>query len=164
MTKQLKAREAQFRAVYGQLKGKVYAICYSVTKNKALAEEASQESWASIWRNWDQCQDHSAVAYWIHTIARNQAIKKLKAESKHPLGGEEAERIESTDTPQDWEVARRRLNTANRILAAMPRALSQVYLLRQGQGLSYDEIAARVGVPVGTVRSRLHRARARLGL
>lgn len=164
MTIELKQRREQFRQVYGRLQGKVYSICYSVTKNKALAQDATQDTWASVWEKWGQCRDIDTVAYWIQAIARNKSINALHKERKHPLGAIEPCDLVEPETPDNLEAARRRLNTTNRALAAMPRTHSQAYLLRSVRGLSYDEIASLVGVPVNTIRTRIYRARQKLGL
>jgi len=140
----------------------LYGIAFSLSGNAADAEDLVQETFAATLKS--QYRGEAAVRTWLVQILVRQA-GMLRRRRKHPAV---AGRIELSDqvpagTKQSSAVAgtEARLDLAS-MLATLSPEHRQVIVLREVEGLSYEEIATTLGVPRGTVESRLHRARAEL--
>jgi len=137
--------------------------------------------------DWSECQDvaqdtfiraYRAIAgfrgdaqfsTWLHRIAVNTAKNHLAAHNRRPptddieIGDAEqfdsGTRLRDTDTPERQLMRQELENSVMRAVAALPEELRSAITLREVDGLSYDEIAQKMGCPIGTVRSRIFRAR-----
>ena len=142
----------------------------------SLAEDVFQTTFLQVHLKLDLYQDGRPVRPWLYTIATNQAIDALRKAGRHqPVsldaqargpqeqGGTYASLIEGRDMDplEHLEVAERR-QWVRETLESLPEHLRCVVILAYYQGLKYREIAEVVRVPVGTVKSRLHAALARL--
>jgi RNA polymerase sigma-70 factor (ECF subfamily) len=146
---------------YGRL---IYAVAYRVLGNAALAEEATQQTLLNAWRAADRLDENRDMAPWLATIARRVAIDVQRSER-----GRQADPLESVPPadpalatqPQSvealhgvWEV--------RRALDELPPDEEQVIRLQHFEELTHTEIAERLQVPAGTVKSRSFRAHKRL--
>jgi len=141
----------------------LYRIALRLTKNAADAEDLTQETYARALRASDRFRLGTNLKAWLSTILRNVARNRRRdlARAIVVIDGPAVERCaESTgDTPEARllrDVTRRDLQAA---VEALPRALGRTVWLRDAEELSYAEIARRLDVPIGTVMSRLFRAR-----
>lgn len=126
----------------------------------ATAEELAQETLATVWRKAAMYSaDKGSVSTWIFTIARNLRIDRLRREMtwvELPPGRDE---LPSSDPqPDETLVALEREQRVKAALAALPADQSQVVQLSYVEGLSHSEIAERLGLPLGTVKSRMRLA------
>jgi RNA polymerase sigma-70 factor (ECF subfamily) len=156
---QLGDRDA-FRALYERYADVVYAFVRRMLGDDASAEDALQDTFVRVARSLGsfRVDGTAALSTWILAIARRAALTPRRpppATSLTALACEPG----VTPAPVELPALRRRLEAAVAALSPEQRA---VFVLRELSQLSYDEIAAAVGVDVGTVRSRLHRARATL--
>ncbi|MDB4970591.1 MAG: polymerase sigma factor RpoE [Myxococcales bacterium] len=145
-----------FRALYERYADVVYAFVRRMLFDDATAEDALQDTFVRIARSLASFDPRgpAALSTWILTIARRAALTPRRPP---PTVG-----LETTSTlppPVELSTMRRRLEDA---LAALSPEQRAVFVLRECAQLSYDEIAIAVEADVGTVRSRLHRARAAL--
>ncbi len=137
--------------------------------------------------DWSECQDVAKDAFmrayralpnfrgdaqfytWLHRIAVNTAKNHLVAQNRRPPGADidvddaeqfdSAIRLRDNDTPER-ELMRQQVEQAVlRVVEGLPEELREAISLRESEGLSYEEIASRMGCPIGTVRSRIFRAR-----
>ena len=152
---QLGDREA-FAALYERYADVVYAFVRRMLGDDAAAEDALQDTFLRVARSLPSFDAHgpAALSTWILTIARRAVLTPRRPPPAAPLGEPEV-----APHPVELGAVRRRLERAIGALSPEQRA---VFVLRELSQLSYDEIAVAVGVDVGTVRSRLHRARAAL--
>ena len=138
---------------YGDL---LYALVLRIVGRAADAEDVLQEAWIQVWKNAARYDpSRGPVAAWLVTVARSRAIDRLRS-----LGSRaRAETAAGVDPPPAGEDAsagaqqrqiRDRVVTA---LAALPDQSRQVLELAYFEGLSQSEIAARLGLPLGTVKS-----------
>jgi RNA polymerase sigma factor (sigma-70 family) len=111
------------------------------------AEDATQDTLLIVFRNLRGLRRPEALTSWVATIARREALRHSRARQDEPLP-DELPAFQQSD-PLELQDA----------LAALPAAHREVLLLRDLTGLSEDETAVLLGVPRGTVKSRLHRAR-----
>ena len=147
---------------------RVIGVAMAVVHNQEDALELAQETFVRAFENVSKFESRSSFSTWLYRIAANTAIDFRRREGRHPTTrGEEAEteiqRLpsglgDSFKEAQRNEL-RQRLNDALEELTPEHRA---AILLREVEGLSYDEISEVMQCPRGTVMSRLHYARNRL--
>ena len=132
-------------------------------------QDVAQEVFMRAYRALGNFRGDAQFSTWLHRIAVNTAKNHLVAQNRRPPTGDidimDAEqfdhgfRLRDTDTPEH-ELLRQEIETT--VMAAvnrLPPELREAITLREVEGLSYDEIAERMGCPIGTVRSRIFRAR-----
>jgi RNA polymerase sigma-70 factor, ECF subfamily len=138
---------------YGQ---PVLSLCYASSLDRHVAEELAQDVFLAAWRGLPRFRGGSSFATWLFAIARNACVDRARRRSARPRTTplEAYHQLEAPPAPAGD--ARLALEAA----ADLSPPLREALLLREVQGLSYDEIAELQDVPVGTVRSRLSAARA----
>ena len=146
--------------------------------NEADVEEVAQIAMTRAWLGLKQFRGGAAFATWLHRVAHNAAMNFLKERNADPLGARQESRHDEKDggldaafsilsdpsTPHSILEAKERSEAFVDALASMPPEMRACIELYYAEGLSYTEIAVRLDTPIGTVRSRLHRARVLLGL
>jgi RNA polymerase sigma-70 factor (ECF subfamily) len=152
------------RAVYRSYGGLVYAVTYRVLGDRVLAEEATQQTFLKAWRAADSLDESRELGPWLATIARRVAIDLYRSEthrSADPLDSvAEADpalvsRPRSAEAIYDvWEV--------RRAVGELPPEEREIVRLQHFEGLSQTQIAERLKLSVGTVKSRSFRAHKRL--
>lgn len=148
-----------------------YSLARWIAGNRADAEDIVQEASLRAFRAIAHCHERSARA-WLLTIVRNAAYTWLRRNRPAALVGvadiEAVERAQATpsdpqsETPETSLIAQADAAQLEAAIANLPTAFRETLVLRDLQGLDYREIAEVTGVPIGTVMSRLARARARL--
>jgi RNA polymerase sigma-70 factor (ECF subfamily) len=140
-----------------------------LTSGRGDAEDLAQEVFVRAWRSLRSFRGDSTFRTWLHRVAinvvrtsqaRQGRIRRMFTSRDSAGGGRPARDPESGDEPVDATLARRQL--IDRALAALPDDLRVAVTLRDLQGLDYREIAAALDVPIGTVESRIFRARQKL--
>jgi RNA polymerase sigma-70 factor (ECF subfamily) len=127
----------------------------------ATAEELAQETLLAVWRKAAQyCAAKGTPATWMFSIARNLRIDRLRREvCWQELSDDVAEGTASEDaSPDDAASGRQRQVRVQAVLTALPEDQRQVVALAFIEGLSHNDIAARLSLPLGTVKSRLRLA------
>jgi RNA polymerase sigma-70 factor, ECF subfamily len=165
-----------FHALVDRYAQSMFALAHSLVGNAADAEDVVQEMFAGAYRGIGRFEERASVKTWLTRILVNQANRLRRDRSNKrmmsldaPAAGAGSD-AEPGDTFDAGDAATRPSTTAGvdaRLdLAEMLRTLSpdhrQVIVLREMEQMSYDEIAEVLGVPIGTVESRLYRARAEL--
>lgn len=163
-----------FSALVRRYQDRVYGLCLRWLGDGAGAEDTAQEVFVALYRSLDRFRGESSLSTWIFRITVNHCknrkmSRERRAWGRHvPLDGaqwdEGPERQVAADGP--WADAGAEQSHAEALVRQGLEALSeehrQVIVLRDIQDLDYDEIAAILDLPRGTVKSRLHRARAEL--
>ena len=132
-------------------------------------QDVAQETFLRAYRALGNFRGDAQFYTWLHRIAVNTAKNYLVAQNRRPptddIDAGDAEqfdtgiRLRNNDTPEH-ELLRQEIElTVMRVVESLPEELRSAISLREVDGLSYDEIAARMGCPIGTVRSRIFRAR-----
>ncbi len=165
-------REA-FESLVVRYSSKVFGLCFSLLGNHADAEDASQEAFLKAFRAIATYRDQASFSTWLYRITRNACIDLVRQRSRRPTVSIDAEIEEEDgavgiqvvdDAPLQDETAASNWS-AEKVRAAigtLPEGFRTVILLRDIEGLSYQEVARVLGVREGTVKSRLARARAAL--
>jgi RNA polymerase sigma-70 factor (ECF subfamily) len=144
----------------------LYGTAVRLTRDKTDAEDLVQEAIMRAWAFWDRFQSGTNGRAWIHRILMNTFINgyRRRKRERDVLG---QVRLQISKKPQWTHDNERRAreglsDEVEAALAALPEDFRSVVLLVDGNGLSYKEAAEALDCPIGTVMSRLHRARKRL--
>ena len=124
------------------------------------AEDLAQETLLTVWRKAQLYSDEKGSATtWIFTIARNLRIDRLRREvSWQPLPENRDEEASDGPSPEEEVTERERRDKVRAVLATLPPDQSEVVTLSYVDGLSHSEIAERLRLPLGTVKSRMRLA------
>lgn len=158
---------AAFEDVYRRTSAKLFGVCLRILPERQEAEEALQEAYISVWRRADTFDAaHGTAMTWLMTIARNRAVDRLRRGGKIATAPIEAAEDVADPTPAATDLVARsqdeqRLHHCLGMLPAGEAGFVRTAFL---EGSSYSELAARSGVPLGTVKSRMRRALAKLRL
>lgn len=133
------------------------------------AQDVTQEAFLKAYRALGNFRGDSAFYTWIYRIAINTAKNYLVAQNRRPPGSDidaqEAEQfmesasLRENATPERMALTEEIQATVNRAIEELPEDLQTAIILREIEGLSYEDIASTMECPVGTVRSRIFRAR-----
>jgi RNA polymerase sigma-70 factor (ECF subfamily) len=141
-----------------------------LVRDPAEVEDVTQEAFIKAYRALPGFRGDSAFYTWLYRIGINTAKNYLvalgrRAPTSTSFDNEEAESFEDADalrdssTPESELIGKEIGNTVNRAMEALPEDLRAAITLREIEGLSYEEIATVMNCPIGTVRSRIFRAR-----
>ena len=157
-----------FEEVYARYAGMVYSLALRLAGDPDEAADLTQEVFLRIYRHLGTFRGRSSLKTWVYQVGLNQCRSRLGRvrPDTQPLAEEGAEGVRPLPDPgRDPESEALAADTGRRVgeaLAALPLAFREAVVLRDLEGLGYEEIAALVGVPVGTVRSRIARGREQL--
>lgn len=143
----------------------VYRLALRMCGGRAEdAQEVAQEAFLAAWRGLPRFRGQCRFSSWLYKLTANAAVDRLRREKRRPAAVplEDAGEPADPHTPQE-ELERRELQRAvQQALDRLTPEHREVLLLRQMQGLSYQEIGAALGLEEGTVKSRLSRAKRQL--
>ena len=151
---------------------KVGRLVRRLVSNSDEADDVVQDAFIKAYRALPQFRGDSAFYTWLYRIAVNTAKNHLVSRGKRPIslseltsneGDEESFEVPvvtiDNNTPEAELMSRQIAETVNRAVSALPEELQTALSLREIDGLSYEEIAEAMNCPIGTVRSRIFRAR-----
>jgi RNA polymerase sigma-70 factor (ECF subfamily) len=144
---------------------RVFGVALRMLGNRAEAEEVAQEAFVRAHRALGRFRGDAKLSTWLYAITSRLCLNRLASgERRMARQGEDALlRLSDVGPRPDAALERRELETAlGRAIAELPEDRRIVVVLRDLEGLSYEEIAEVLELTLGTVRSRLHRARAEL--
>lgn len=133
-------------------------FAFRYAKDRAEADDIAQDSMVRAWRKRNTLRNSEARNAWLATIVRNEALREFARRRPDPSDtlelahGSEDERVLATVERADLHAALARLNQRDR----------QLVRLRYDEDMTQEAIAHRLGIPLGTVKVRLHRVRAKL--
>ena len=148
--------------------GRIGSLVSRYVSDSAEVEDVTQEAFIKAFRALDKFRGDSAFYTWLYRIAANAAKNYLVARGRRPSSDATIEDAELFDqggalmeegTPEEVAMGEELARVVEEALASLPDELRAALTLREFEGLSYDDIAAVLECPVGTVRSRIFRAR-----
>ncbi len=156
--------EAGFEALWNRYRPLAYAVALGRTGNRDDAMEAAQKACIRVWQALPRFRRGEPFAPWLYRIVSNCAANLRRDERRHrgdvPL--EFVPNADSRPSALDELAGRDQLEHIWRAVQKLPRDQREVLVLYHFRGLKYHEIAEVAGIPIGTVMSRLHKARLRL--
>ncbi len=152
---------------------KIVNLVMRYVRDPELALDITQEAFIKAYRALPRFRGDSAFYTWMYRIAVNTAKNHLAAQRRRPMDVEldlqDPEqydlhaKLKETDTPEGVTLSNELQEIVERAIAALPEDLRTAIVLRELEGMSYEEIAQTMECPVGTVRSRIFRARDAIG-
>ena len=152
------------RALYRQYGRLVYAVAHRVLGHHDLAEEAAQQTFVNAWQAADRLDVERDPAAWLATIAKRAAIDVYRREARRPataLNDVASDDPALVSLPPDLD-ALDAVWHVRRAIDALPRDEATVVRLQHLEGLTHNEISKELGIALGTVKSRSHRAHRKL--
>ena len=148
---------------------KIVNLVMRYVRDPDLAQDITQEAFIKAYRALPRFRGESAFYTWMYRIAVNTAKNYLAAQRRRPmeleLDMQDPEQYElhamlkETDTPEGITLSNELMEIVENAIGALPEDLQTAIILRELEGMSYEEIAQTMECPVGTVRSRIFRAR-----
>ena len=158
--------EEAWAALVGSTIRPLYRLCASYAPSTAEAEELTQEVFLKLWQNLHQYKPGSNFMAWAWRVARNLVIdahRRARREREAAwLEPEVLDRLPGAEDPEADAHRRQRLRLIATSLRHLEHDLAEIVLMRDLAGLSYQEISDALDLPLGTVKSRLNRARLEL--
>jgi RNA polymerase sigma-70 factor, ECF subfamily len=164
-----------FRALVVRYQRKVYAVALGIVKDRDLAWDVSQEAFVRVHAHLAEFKGESSFSTWVLRIGSHlaiDAVRKERVSAKRDIddmhdadlggGGEGILSTELGNDPQQNVLRRELASKMTEALAQLPEKHRAILVLREVEGLSYEELAERLGIPKGTVMSRLFHARGKM--
>ena len=168
-----KGEKGAFDLLVLKYQHKIVNLIMRYVRDPELAQDISQEAFIKAYRALPRFRGDSAFYTWMYRIAVNTAKNHLAAVRRRPMDIEldmqDPEqydlhaKLKETDTPEGVTLSNELQEAVERAIAALPEDLRTAIVLRELEGMSYEEIAQTMECPVGTVRSRIFRARDAIG-
>jgi|UPI000687BACF RNA polymerase sigma-70 factor, ECF subfamily len=154
--------EGAFALIVEEHSAAVYRLARSVVRDPALADDVTQDTFIKVWKHLDSFRGESSLRSWILRIAHNTAVstlRKIRDSATDPAKLPEVSDPIGTTRVVEGRIAADELRDALEELDELTRS---IVVLREVEGMSYDDIASTLDVPIPTVKTRLLRARRRL--
>jgi len=166
----LKGDEKAFEQILGKYRRSVFSICMRMVRNRSSAEDLAQEVFIKVFSALGRYDPSYPFSAWLNRITSNLCIDFLRKDRERmvsldrPIGGDEDDlfmQIPSVSAGPDREMeSKEMMAVLEDALATMPEHYRIIVILRHQEQRSYEEIADTLGIPLGTVKARIHRARA----
>ena len=164
---------AAFEELVGRHQDRVYGLALRMTRSEPDAAEIAQDTFLSAYQHLPEFRGEAAFGSWVHRIAANNALMRLRHQrvldfvTEDPVEPEFTERGSLAEAPEtDWsrgaddKVLDDELGRAiQQATDSLAEGYREVFLLKDVEGMSYEEISEMLGISVPAVKSRLHRAR-----
>ena len=143
---------------------RVYASLFTFTKSKEDSEDLSQQTFIKVWKKINSFRGDSAFFTWVYRIAinlaKNHVVSSNYKKDKINISSDAIEMdFASHANPETDLMHSQSLNNIRSFINSLPENLRTAFTLRESDGLSYEEISLITDTPIGTVRSRIFRAR-----
>ncbi|MGQ0538658.1 MAG: RNA polymerase sigma factor [Gemmatimonadaceae bacterium] len=149
---------AAFEVLYRRYVGRVHAVCVRLTADQQQAGEAVQDVFVRVWQRIESFRGESAFSSWLHRLAVNTVLQNMRSDRRRAV------RVSLADDDSILAGAAAPAAVDERLdleamLARLPDHARTIVVLHDIEGFTHEEIAQMTGVPAGTIRSQLSRAR-----
>ena len=156
--------EGAFKFLMTKYYPRVYASLFAYTKSREDSEDLTQLTFIKVWQKIDSFRGDSAFFTWIYRIAinlaKNHFVSSSSKKDKVNISSDDLEfDIPSYDNPENSLMHKESLQKIQSYVKTLPESLKTAFTLREVDGKSYEEISVITDTPIGTVRSRIFRAR-----
>jgi RNA polymerase sigma-70 factor (ECF subfamily) len=148
-----------FEAIYDRYSSQAFGLAMRLTYHRRAAEEATQDAFLGLWRSAASFdQNRGTLSAWLMSMVRHRSIDWLRREARHDGSVEIDEGLIAgalaTEHPYELAVEREQARLTRELVAGLPTEQQRVIELAYFEGMTQYEIAAEVGVPLGTVKGR----------
>ncbi len=167
-----KGDKQAFELLIKKYQRRIFHLIYRITQDPAVVEPIAQEVFFKAYRSISSFRGHAKFYTWLYRIAVNTSLSQIKKESasenreKHIEYDLHASTLQSdsmkTEDPEELFMRKEFFKHLLDSLRCLPEELRTAVVLREFSGMNYEEISEIMEIPLGTVRSRIFRARARL--
>ena len=157
-----KVREGEnqaFNFLVARYKNKLFNVVYRLLKNKEEAEDILQETFLRVYKEKESYDSNYSLSTWIYTIALNLTRNEIKRKNRFKFFDLEMFQNDNELVTQENPKEENMVPLLEKVLDKLPVKYKTVLLLREMNQLSYEEIAESLNMPLGTVKSRINRAR-----
>jgi RNA polymerase sigma-70 factor (ECF subfamily) len=164
----LEARQydGAFAPLLERYKDKVFRLAFSIMHNETQAEDVTQDVFVKIWKGLPGYHGGASLSTWIYTIARNTCLTELKRRNRHPTVSLQEPEMEATSgclpALQTEDPRAGAEMDVEILLAKLPENYRRVITLFYLEQKAYEEVALLLGIPLGTVKTLLFRAKKEL--
>lgn len=159
--KLIRGDEKAFEQLVGETQNKIYAVCLNMLKNTHDAQDAAQETFIKAYRSLTSFKGESKVETWLTKIAVNTCLDILR-KRREMYDLDEAADAADVNTPESKAEKNETRQMVRSAINTLPPEMRSIVVLKDIEGYSYEEIADMLNLNIGTVRSRLSRAREKL--
>lgn len=157
---------AAFELLLPRYRDKVFRLAWSLTRDEATAEDMAQDVFVRVWQALPGFHGAASLSTWIYTITRNRCLTELKRRANRPTVSMHDPQVEETlDAIPAMQVAAGHAGAAmdvEALLAELPEKYRRVLTLFYLEQRKYEEVAEMLGLPLGTVKTFLFRAKREL--
>jgi RNA polymerase sigma-70 factor, ECF subfamily len=158
--------EQAFAALYQLHNKRVYSVCLRMTKDVAEAEDLAQEAFIQVFRNLNSFRGDSAFSTWLHRVAVNTVLMKLRRRKSPPMLSLD-EPVSNHSASLKREIGKDDLSlrgaidriALRRAIEELPGGARQIYELHEVEGYQHHEIAEQLQCSIGNSKSQLHKAK-----
>jgi RNA polymerase sigma-70 factor (ECF subfamily) len=152
-----------FDALYGRYEAPLYGFIRTFVADAAEAEEIFHEAFVTVLREGRRKTGVSRFKPWLYRVARNLCLNRLRGKRRgdRALEALAADPSPEVEGPRAWLERAETAEALRRAVSRLPEKLGEVYALRAA-GMSYEHLAEVLGIPIGTVKSRVNRMLERL--
>ena len=168
-----KGRESAFRELIGRYERPVFSLIYRLVRDRERAEDLAQETFIKVLNALDRYDPSYKFSSWIFKIAHNTALDHLRRKepdtlsihgSPHARTADEVEAtsltpVSTTETPEEYTASREIGEVMEQAIGRLRPEYRTAIILCHIEGRAYEEIAQIMDVPLGTVKTYIHRAR-----
>lgn len=145
-----------YRQLYNKHIGRVYALCYRLTADKGLAEDATQEVFVQLWQKLENYRGDSKFTTWLHSVASNitiSYIRKQKGWFKKMFSIEDSEVMQHSAEESTGSI------DLDSYVVRLPERARLVFVLHAVEGYRHEEIATMLNMAVGSSKAQFHRSK-----
>jgi RNA polymerase sigma-70 factor (ECF subfamily) len=145
-----------YRQLYDRHLGRVYALCYRLTADKGLAEDATQEVFVQLWQKLENYRGDSKFTTWLHSVASNitiSYIRKQKGWWKKMFSIDDSEVMQYSAEESAGDVS------LDDYIVRLPERARLVFVLHAIEGYRHEEIATMLKMAVGSSKAQFHRSK-----
>jgi RNA polymerase sigma-70 factor (ECF subfamily) len=157
-----RAREGDveaFESLYQTHAGRVLTVCQRMAEDPTEAEDWAQEAWIRAWTRLESFRGDARFSTWMHRLTVNLILDRRRRDEKWRKRIVDMDESDRADALGRWDPQVGTRMDLEQAVKSLPDGARTVFLLHEVEGYKQQEIAERLGIRVGTVKSQLHRAR-----